>query len=138
MPSLIIEVPDNGGLDNGGSTVYITYCIVGLYRLFGSECLLLIHSEVFTKSTHPSTECVYWLTDAYHLQTLRTVYCLIFTALDMIERFSFCSEDIGNFRDRSTVLIITVSLFSEGSLFIVPLYFTISPSPSGTMWLIRV
>ncbi len=53
----------------------ITYCIVGFYRLFGSECLLLIHSEVFTKSTHPSTECVYWLTDAYHFQTLRTVYC---------------------------------------------------------------
>ncbi len=66
-------------------------------------------------------------------------YCLlllIFTALDMIEReVSFYSEDIGNFWDGSTVLIITVSLFSEGSLFIVPLYFTISPSPSGTMWL---
>ena len=76
--------------------LYIIYCVVGLYRLFGSECLLLIRSEVFTKSTDPSTECVYWLTDAYHFQTLRTacLLLLIFTALDMIERFIFCSEDI--------------------------------------------
>ncbi len=30
---------------------------------------------------------------------------------------------------------LTVSLFSEGLLFIVSLYFTVSPYPSGTMWL---
>ena len=48
----------------------------------------------------------------------------------LIEKFSFCSEVIYSLsRDGSTVLIITVSLISEGSLFIVPLYFTISPSP---------
>ncbi len=74
------------------------FSVVGLYRLFGScRVIVAYYSEAFTKSTHPSTECVYWLTDAYHLQTLCTsclqLLCLlIFT--DMIERFSFCSEII--------------------------------------------
>ncbi len=44
---------------------------MGLYRLFWlSVIVVLIRSEVFTKSTHTSTGCVYWLNDAYHLQTL--------------------------------------------------------------------
>ncbi len=100
------------------------YCIVGLYRLFG---LSVIVAYPFWSLYHPSTECAYRLTDAYHLQTLRTAYIayyimMVFTAVDIIERFSFCSEDIvwvKHFWDGSTFLIITVSLFSEGSLFIV-------------------
>ncbi len=52
------------------------FSVVGLYRLFGScRVIVAYYSEAFTKSTHPSTDCFYWLTDAYHLTNpLYTAY----------------------------------------------------------------